>query len=150
LYKEVWAEHEPPPPTPRSAPRTASPQEPELLVELRRYHEVGHLIGAHCYGFTVEALCAVSGRGHCDWRVPDGVPDSMHYARGRLVALAGGWAAMRRFGCRPGTFFEDNCAYDNRRLNELARKYGRDDEAADQLIAWARAEADRIVNERWS
>jgi hypothetical protein len=74
----------------------------------------------------------------------------MHFARGRMVAFAAGWAAMRRFGCRAGTFFEDNCAYDNRRLNELARKYGRDAKAADQLVAWARREADRIINERWS
>ena len=47
-------------PAPRHAPRTAMLREPELMIEARRYHEVGHLMGAHCYDMTVEELCAVS------------------------------------------------------------------------------------------
>ena len=41
------------------------------------------------------------------------------------------------------------CSYDDRKLNERAREYARNDKAADRLVAWARAEADRIINERW-
>jgi hypothetical protein len=149
LYKERWLEHEPTPPAPRPAPRTASLHEPELLTELRRHHEVGHGLAAHHCGLVIEEICAISGRGHCSWRIPDNEPNSPRFQRAHMVALAGGWAAMLKFGCRPGNkFYEGRCSYDDRRLNELAHKQA--PEAPDQLIAQVRAEADRIIVERWS
>jgi hypothetical protein len=51
---------------------------------------------------------------------------------------------MRKFGYRP---LAHECDYDDSRLNERARKYGG---GADQIITWARGEADRIVSERWA
>jgi hypothetical protein len=57
--------------------------------------------------------------------------------------LAAGKAAMKKFGYRP---LGHECEFDDRRLNERARKHG---ETADQIITWARSEADRIVAERW-
>jgi hypothetical protein len=56
---------------------------------------------------------------------------------------------MRKFGCRSDNkFYKDRCGVDDRRLGELARRHA--PEAPDQLIAQVRAEADRIVAERWA
>jgi HK97 family phage prohead protease len=101
-------------------------------------------MGAHYSGLHVYHLCAISGRGHCSWRVPDEEPDSLYYQRGHLIALAAGRSAMKKFGYRP---LGHECDYDDSRLNERARKYSGD---ADQIITWARGEAGRIVNERWA
>src|SRR5215468_894426 len=77
IYRDVWAEHEPAPAAPRSAP--ASPQEPELLIEVRRHHECGHALAAHHCGLIIEELCAINGRGHCSWRIPDDEPNSPRF-----------------------------------------------------------------------
>jgi hypothetical protein len=51
---------------------------------------------------------------------------------------------MKKFGYRP---LGHECDYDDSRLNERVRKYGG---GADQIITWARGEANRIVNEHWA
>jgi hypothetical protein len=141
---------------PKPAPTNFAPAqssqraaEPELLIELRRHHEAGHALVAHHCGLIIEELCAISGRGHCSWRIPDDEPNSPQFQRAHMVALAGGWSAMRKFGCRSDNkFYKDRCGVDDRRLGELARRHA--PEAPDQLIAQVRAEADRIIDARWS
>jgi hypothetical protein len=146
LKRGIWAPQ--PPPAPRLAPRLAL-VEPELLTELRRHHECGHALAAHHCGLVIEEICAISGRGHCAWRIPDDEPNSPRFQRAHMIALAGGWSAMQKFGCRSDNkFYKDRCGVDDRRLGELARRHA--PEAPDQLIAQVRAEADRIIVERWA
>jgi hypothetical protein len=144
LYYEPLAE-----PTPPVSRVGRQPPEPELLTELRRRHECGHALSAHHSGLIVEELCAISGRGHCSWRIPDDEPNSPRFQRAHMIALAGGWSAMRKFGCRSDNeFYKGRCGVDDRRLGELARRHA--PEAPDQLIAQVRAEADRVVAARWA